>query len=677
MQYDQLLDILVKSTVNLDVYAKKELDLAKAKPESAPSLKPPKEWWDNAVKSLKAKNPKLSEESVKKIIGDLWANRMKRSSKKEARKAEGKKYGKAPVAKSFDTAMQGLGNLVKGLGSAVLKKAQQIKGQSDPEPKQAPQKEQSEIAKSFDTAMSGMEDMIKAGKGEGARGGRVIGHTKSGKAIYASSSLKELKQHHKKFTPQDHKEAGEFHRKVREGEKDKSSKKATYHHQMAMVHESHHEITKTKKPEAIGAHQNIIRDYGKNIEGAYKKYEKSKAAPGKNEPAKKDLTTLSKQQHKESITALSKLSLKELRKRQDLTTKQIQIAGKEKKTEALKNLRVMEQHLTQAVMKREFGKSIQEDEMDTLSERAPGVALIKAIIDESKAEIAQVKENVVTDETGKKLKPTDIRPAKVLRRFEDLLRYYEEELKRNFDISKITIKAWMENSYYYMGNCTAAEKEKIISMLEKSKPKCIASVAQDIIWSLRRAVRQGALDNNDPKMNQFKKQLEAVINKYNKKKGVKKSYEGFDTAMENLVKSITGEGKPIEKGKASCPKKDKDEKKDEEDETQKGIPISISDLHKALEATYPVGRVYNVPGKGSGVIQKSEGGKISVDVMGTIHDIDFSKGLPVEDGNAFTELHKSACLQTGEPLEKSLNNSSVVTKEAGEAWDKTHSALER
>lgn len=62
----------------------------------------------------------------------------------------------------------------------------------------------------FLNASKQLDDLIeKAGKktGEGSRGGRVIGHTQSGKPIYADASH----DGHKNFTSQDHTDAAELH----------------------------------------------------------------------------------------------------------------------------------------------------------------------------------------------------------------------------------------------------------------------------------------------------------------------------------------------------------------------------------------------------------------------------------------------------------------------------------
>ena len=61
-------------------------DFKKGKAETAPSLKPPKEWWDK----MKAKGLKDA------VIGDIWYNKMSGKDRSAKRKAEGKKYGKVP-----------------------------------------------------------------------------------------------------------------------------------------------------------------------------------------------------------------------------------------------------------------------------------------------------------------------------------------------------------------------------------------------------------------------------------------------------------------------------------------------------------------------------------------------------------------------------------------------------
>jgi hypothetical protein len=60
-------------------------------------------------------------------------------------------------------------------------------------------------------------DIEKGSKGEGSRGGKVIGHTKSGKPIYDHFDHKS----HKDFTKKDHNDAAKLHmKKFREALKD-------------------------------------------------------------------------------------------------------------------------------------------------------------------------------------------------------------------------------------------------------------------------------------------------------------------------------------------------------------------------------------------------------------------------------------------------------------------------
>jgi hypothetical protein len=62
--------------------------------------------------------------------------------------------------------------------------------------------------KLHDNAIKDLERIIeKAGKGEGTRGGHIIGHTQSGKAIYAGKDA----HHYQDFNQRDHEDAAEAH----------------------------------------------------------------------------------------------------------------------------------------------------------------------------------------------------------------------------------------------------------------------------------------------------------------------------------------------------------------------------------------------------------------------------------------------------------------------------------
>ena len=81
-------------------------------------------------------------------------------------------------------------------------------------------------------------------KAEGSRGGHVIGHTNSGKPIYASSGGDHGAHaaSHKDFGPKDHADAAELHRKKREGSKTKQD--WDRHNAMHHAHTSQEAATK-------------------------------------------------------------------------------------------------------------------------------------------------------------------------------------------------------------------------------------------------------------------------------------------------------------------------------------------------------------------------------------------------------------------------------------------------
>lgn len=79
------------------------VDLIKAKPESAPSLKPPKEWFDKKYQEVKQGNPDYSDAQARATVGDIWHNKMSVSQKKTRREKEGKTYGKVKKSMSTET----------------------------------------------------------------------------------------------------------------------------------------------------------------------------------------------------------------------------------------------------------------------------------------------------------------------------------------------------------------------------------------------------------------------------------------------------------------------------------------------------------------------------------------------------------------------------------------------
>lgn len=61
----------------------------------------------------------------------------------------------------------------------------------------------------FDKATEQLDNLLVKAKGEGSKGGKIIGHTKSGKPVYAGN--KSDHQDHKEWESQDHKDAEEYH----------------------------------------------------------------------------------------------------------------------------------------------------------------------------------------------------------------------------------------------------------------------------------------------------------------------------------------------------------------------------------------------------------------------------------------------------------------------------------
>ena len=90
----------VVDTLVRDERIKKVIEeFKKAKPHGASSLKPPKEWWNKMERKIRSANPDYSSEQVSRTIGDIWYNEMSSKKRSAKRKAEGKKYGKAPKSK--------------------------------------------------------------------------------------------------------------------------------------------------------------------------------------------------------------------------------------------------------------------------------------------------------------------------------------------------------------------------------------------------------------------------------------------------------------------------------------------------------------------------------------------------------------------------------------------------
>lgn len=123
----------------------------------------------------------------------------------------------------------------------------------------------------FKKAEEQLDNLVKAKKGEGSKGGKVIGHTKSGKPVYATMiGSKEIRD---KYTPEDHKDASDFH--IREAQKhqqesygrpdkygrDFHSALAEHHRDLAKHHED--ESVKLAKKELHPDEKKILADQKK------------------------------------------------------------------------------------------------------------------------------------------------------------------------------------------------------------------------------------------------------------------------------------------------------------------------------------------------------------------------------------------------------------------------------
>jgi len=525
-----------------------------------PSDHPPKAWFDKTSKDVKAGNPDYSDEQVRATVGSIWYKKI--GGKK---RAEIKKRGKSGVVKSIEDVIV---SVMDAFGM--------------------------DIQKGDARGMVDGDELEKGGKGEGSRGGKVIGHTSSGIAKYAPGL-------------------------------DRPDSPLDYY-----KHEGKH-----------------YADVGGKLYHVGSDWKPTKRAKG--------IKMGSKYGVKKSI-------------QEDVNVESL-----------IKSIDTLKEIFGSV----EIEKSVAGDGEKIKSEPAyktqTNDEFFKAIITEAKKEVAETPaESVVVDEAGKKLKPTDIRPSRVLKRYEDLLRSYREDLERNFEVAKLSIQDWIKNSYFYIGNCTKAEVDKITTMAEKAKGRVTAQVARSLIWNLEYAVRNGALDNNDPKMNQFKKELEAIIEKFNKKSGVKKSMSALDSALENLEKAVGSKGKvkktengdeseeseeeeeaeekTSKKGGKKVIKKEKEEEEEEMD-TEKSIKADT--IYKALSLKHPIGTTYHIPNKGIGTIIKSEKGKLVVDIMGEENEVDFHKSLDANQ-NMFTDLYKSAEQQTGDDMIKSFHGADIT-----------------
>lgn len=431
--------------VDFDVPIKKA-----KKPETAPSLKPPKAWFDQKAKEVKAGNPKYTEEQVNATVGDIWYNKMSKKQKGEKRKAEGKKYGKAPEMKK------------------------------------------SMITPEVIELVKEKMDLEKAAKGEGSRGGKVIGHTRSGKPIYAKYN----KLNYLGFSKEEHKDAAAVHLHHEKGavsfpedteaERKKSKEKRSSHSSIREKHmeagdlyeddvEEHykqHGDVILKKPKKIKKSElkqeliDIINELPKDIdssdslEKAYMGFEKVKAAAAKGgakDPAAVAATVGRKKYGKEKFAKLIAGGKPGGKKGEKMTPQ------KEKK---------LQKSLDDFIVKTEFGvdpstikKSLRQDIVDSAIKTSDFqyVAGFNASIDDYVAYDEMLKSEV--DEAGYVIEKSD------QTRFMENVALLSDDMVKNLGLSEENINLVKTARDRILSKAQEESDKKIKDLIKKAEDK--------------------------------------------------------------------------------------------------------------------------------------------------------------------------------------------------------------
>lgn len=124
----------------------------------------------------------------------------------------------------------------------------------------------------YEGAIGQLEDILeKASKGEGSKGGKIIGHTKSGKPVYQSKSGHDCKD----FSEEDHRDAARFHSSESSKYVNKqANSEQEYHSNRAIArhHDQQHTIHTQSAHEARGKeHKASLSEDEKKIIAKQKK----------------------------------------------------------------------------------------------------------------------------------------------------------------------------------------------------------------------------------------------------------------------------------------------------------------------------------------------------------------------------------------------------------------------
>jgi hypothetical protein len=131
------------------------------------------------------------------------------------------------------------------------------------------QKNQSaKILASYGINIQKSDDQNDLEKSEGSRGGKVIGHTRSGKAIYENHNH----EGHKNFTHEDHNDASNAHSKIIDKMKgndpkmDYHSKQVKEHYDKSINKQEHISFSFDFSRKEGGSAKEISEDYGVKAE---------------------------------------------------------------------------------------------------------------------------------------------------------------------------------------------------------------------------------------------------------------------------------------------------------------------------------------------------------------------------------------------------------------------------
>jgi len=223
-------------------------------PVNAPAAKQP------AIKPVKVKEPEkpkpIEFPTAKSLVADAISSLteiFKSDDEDEDDEDKPEEKFKVDKKETAEKSASSTSDVIKGDDEESIEDTQMTDSQAVNASDKDANKDDSESDEEDDSEKSlgeVLDDLIKAGTGEGSRGGKIIGHTKSGKPIYESHNLA-----HDRFNSTDHKEAADLHLNHSNGDRDHDSRMAEYHKEAAVAKEKnsptlHDSMGKHHKEEA-------------------------------------------------------------------------------------------------------------------------------------------------------------------------------------------------------------------------------------------------------------------------------------------------------------------------------------------------------------------------------------------------------------------------------------------